>query len=127
MTCATSQFNKTCTVKRRKDTSINGGIGADKYDVLIENDPCGFIEKPGRIEAQGDSGRDLVSDGEFRTKTEVQETDMIVIDDNEWIILLVTPLVYRVTGITEYYRCLIKKRGRFTDALEQAEPRINLD
>jgi len=124
MSCATSQFIDLCNIKRRKATVKDGGMGADEYDLFASDVSCLFIEKPGRMEAQDNSGRDIISDGEFRVETEVLETDLIVINNIEYIILLITPARDRILNVVRYYKCRLQRRRKFTDALEQKEPVI---
>jgi len=122
-----SQFIDNCNIKRRIATDINGGIGADKYDLFASNEPCLFIEKPGRLESQDEQGRDIISDGKLRIETEILETDLIVLNNIEYKVLVILPARNRILNKIEYYIITLQRRRKFTDALEQLEPIIHLN
>lgn len=115
----------TCDIKRRQATGRDGGVGTDQYDLYASDESCLFIEKPGRFEKQDSEGRDVIYDGEFRIEQEIYESDIIVMDNIEYIILIVLPIRDRIIDSIIYYRAFIRRRRKITAALQQAEPVIN--
>lgn len=119
------QMIDTCIIKRRQATDADGGIGADQYDIYATAEPCLFINQPRNFESQDTEGRDILYDGKLRIEAEIFATDIIVISDIEYKVLIVQPLRDRNVNTVIYYRAYLQRRRKTTAAIEQAEPIIN--
>ena len=103
------EFLDLCTIKRRKETTVYGGMAADEYNIYATEVPCLFIEESGTIVTADSEGRDIVTDGTLRLWEQIYITDTIVIGNYEYKILLVNSLRDRITNTVKYYRAKLQK------------------